>query len=110
MNKPTVELTQAFNNPLRRRVFAAIRDNQPQDGEMDGLSPREMQRRWKDIPLSNISYHVRILVEANAIVCLREEPARGSVQHFYVVNPRVAGEQWVKLVFEIAAFSEGLET
>jgi hypothetical protein len=49
-------------------------------------------------PLSNVSYHVRILVNCRAIELARARPVRGSVQHFY----RLAIEaEWARSVLDL---------
>jgi DNA-binding transcriptional ArsR family regulator len=53
--------------------------------EMQGeeeISPRELSHRM-EISLSKLSYHVRVLVECEAITLVRTQPVRGSMQHFY---------------------------
>jgi hypothetical protein len=37
-------------------------------------------------PLSNLSYHARVLAEHDAITMIDQAPVRASMQHFYVVT------------------------
>lgn len=60
-------------------------------------SPRQLSARLGD-PLTNVSYHVRVLAACGAVTLVRTEPARGSVQHFY---RRTVDEPWVRQVLEI---------
>jgi hypothetical protein len=45
-------------------------------------SPRDLSRAL-DQPLSNVSYHVRVLAECAAVSLVSTKPVRGSMQHFY---------------------------
>lgn len=69
------DLLRALRHPLRRRIL-----RQMADGEF--VSPRELSTALRQ-PLSNVSYHVRVLAECHAIKLMKTRPARGSVQHFY---------------------------
>jgi DNA-binding transcriptional ArsR family regulator len=60
---------------MRRSILKEMR------GEEE-ISPRELSHRM-EISLSNLSYHVRVLAECEAITLVRTQPVRGSLQHFY---------------------------
>lgn len=52
---------------------------------MDGeavRSPRELSLLLEET-LSNVSYHVRVLVECGALVQVSVQKVRGATQHFY---------------------------
>jgi len=68
-------LLRALRHPLRRRILREMADGK-------AASPRGLSNRLRQ-PLSNVSYHVRVLAECRAITLVRTRPARGSVQHFY---------------------------
>lgn len=68
-------MLRALRHPLRRHILREIADDK-------AVSPRELSNRLRQ-PLSNVSYHVRVLAECRAITLVRTRPARGSVQHFY---------------------------
>jgi DNA-binding transcriptional ArsR family regulator len=68
-------LLLALGHPLRRRILREMADGET-------LSPRELSSRLAQ-PLSNISYHVRVLAACGAVTLVETKPARGSVQHFY---------------------------
>jgi DNA-binding transcriptional ArsR family regulator len=61
-------------------------------------SPRQLSEIL-DHDLSNISYHVRTLVELGLVELVGEEPVRGAVAHFYkaVERPLLANAEWVEL-------------
>ena len=69
------DLLVALRHPLRRRILRQMA------GE-EAVSPRALSTTL-DQPLSNVSYHVRVLADCAAVTLVRTEPVRGSVQHFY---------------------------
>jgi DNA-binding transcriptional ArsR family regulator len=69
------DLLIALRHPLRRRILRRMDDR-------DEISPRELSRGL-DEPLSNVSYHVRVLVDCGAVSLVDTTPVRGSMQHFY---------------------------
>lgn len=69
------ELLVALGHPLRRQILREM-------GERGAASPRELATLLER-PLSNVSYHVRVLADCAAVNLVRTEPVRGSVQHFY---------------------------
>jgi DNA-binding transcriptional ArsR family regulator len=66
---------KALQHPLRRRILRVARSR-------DMVSPKGISDKL-DEPLSNVSYHVRILKECGAIELVDTSPVRGSVEHFY---------------------------
>jgi DNA-binding transcriptional ArsR family regulator len=68
-------LLVALRHPLRREILRAMA------GE-ELVSPRQLSTALGR-PLSNVSYHVRVLARCAAITLVETEPVRGSVQHFY---------------------------
>lgn len=69
------DLLVALRHPLRRRILRAMADGA-------ATSPRELAATLQR-PLSNVSYHVRVLAERGAITLVATKPSNGSVQHFY---------------------------
>jgi DNA-binding transcriptional ArsR family regulator len=87
-DRPNEEkLLVALGHPLRRRILRAMADSEP-------ASPRELSETLAQ-PLSNVSYHVRVLVQNEAVTLVRTEPARGSIQHFYRSNVQAPWAQEV---------------
>ena len=83
------DLLVALRHPLRRRILRVMADGR-------AISPRELSNVLGQ-PLSNVSYHVRVLSARAAINLVKTKPARGSVQHFY----RSAVEApWARQVLE----------
>ncbi|HEX5990474.1 MAG TPA: helix-turn-helix domain-containing protein [Solirubrobacterales bacterium] len=76
LDRPIEEdLLTALGHPLRREILRAMADGKP-------ASPRELADALRQ-PLSNVSYHVRVLVQSKAVTLVRTKPTRGSIQHFY---------------------------
>jgi len=69
------DLLVALRHPLRREILRRL-------AAADALSPSELANAMGK-PLSNVSYHVRVLADCAAVVLVRTKPARGSMQHFY---------------------------
>ena len=69
------ELLIALRHPLRRQILRVM-------AERDPISPREISDRLRQ-PLSNVSYHVRVLADCGAATLVDTAPVRGSMQHFY---------------------------
>jgi len=87
-DRPNEEsLLTALGHPLRRRVLRAMADGKP-------ASPKGLAEVLGE-PLSNVSYHVRALVQSGALKLVRTKPARGSIQHFYRSNVQAPWAQEV---------------
>ncbi len=72
------DLLVALRHPLRREILRTMA------GEK-AISPREIAATL-DQPLSNVSYHVRVLADCAAISLVSTKPVRGSMQHFYCTS------------------------
>ncbi|HEU4392559.1 MAG TPA: helix-turn-helix domain-containing protein [Solirubrobacterales bacterium] len=71
------ELLAALRHPLRRAILRRMASE-------EAISPRELATALRR-PLSNVSYHVRVLLDCAAISLVRTKPSRGSMQHFYCI-------------------------
>jgi DNA-binding transcriptional ArsR family regulator len=69
------DLLLALRHPVRREILQEI-------GDKEAISPREIATALQQ-PLSNVSYHVRVLADCAAVVLVSTKPVRGSMQHFY---------------------------
>jgi len=69
------ELLIALRHPLRRQILRTMATTDP-------ISPRQISDELRE-PLSNVSYHVRVLADCGAVELVHTEPVRGSMQHFY---------------------------
>jgi hypothetical protein len=84
----------ALRHELRRRIMQVF------DSSDEAISPREVSGALHQ-PLSNVSYHVRVLADCKAIKLVRTRPVRGSMQHFYQPNPAFIEQPWVAAVLGI---------
>jgi DNA-binding transcriptional ArsR family regulator len=73
----TSNLLVALGHAQRRRILQVMAMKEP-------MSPRDLSRTLRK-PLSNLSYHVRVLADCGAITLVDTRPVRGSIQHFYRV-------------------------
>ena len=71
----TDDLLTALGHPLRRRILREMTRTRKS-------SPRELAETLSE-PLSNVSYHVRVLADCDALKLVGTRPVRGSTQHFY---------------------------
>lgn len=83
------DLLIALRHPLRRTILSVLAGDEPR-------SPRELAERL-DQPLSNLSYHVRVLVDCGALKLVRTQQVRGSTQHFYRSAVRA---EWARSVLD----------
>jgi DNA-binding transcriptional ArsR family regulator len=90
------DLLVALRHPLRRRILREMAAG-------EAVSPRELSDRLQE-PLSNVSYHVRVLAEGAVINLVRTKPARGSVQHFY---RSAVDAPWARQVLGLGEKNEG---
>jgi DNA-binding transcriptional ArsR family regulator len=82
------EMLDALRHPLRRSLLRRFLQSERM------LSPKELAA-LESKSLSTLSYHVRVLLECDAIEVVAERPARGAVQHFYRPSPRLTQAPWV---------------
>lgn len=87
---PQEVLVKALNHPVRVKALTILTERT--------ASPKEIAAEI-DIPLSNVSYHVRVLDELGLVEIREEESVRGSVAHFYraVERPLIHNPDWEKL-------------
>lgn len=89
-SSPQEVLVKALNHPVRVKALTILTEKI--------ASPKEISAQI-DIPLSNVSYHVRVLDELGLVEIVEEESVRGSVAHFYkaVERPLIDNPDWEKL-------------
>lgn len=82
-------LVAVLQHPLRRvLVRTIIAANGP-------ISPSELATSV-GFPVSNVSYHVSVLVESGAMRLSDTEPVRGAIKHLYNPVPQVRSSSLVK--------------
>ncbi|MGN6556755.1 MAG: ArsR/SmtB family transcription factor [Solirubrobacterales bacterium] len=92
-------MVKALNHPVRAKALTILSDRI--------ASPKEISDEI-DVPLSNVSYHVRVLDDLGLVEIMEEESVRGSVAHFYkaVERPLIDNPDWEKLDSKVrTAFS-----
>jgi len=84
------EAIKALAHPLRREI---LRELERRADSASGLARR------LDVPLSNLTYHLRILRRAELVREVRAEPRRGVVERFYEPAGRsyVESGRWAQL-------------
>ena len=90
-NTDDTELLIALRHPLRRQILRTM-------AVQDPISPRQISDELRE-PLSNVSYHVRVLADCGAVTLVDTEPVRGSMQHFY--SPAI-DEPWALAVLGLS--------
>jgi DNA-binding transcriptional ArsR family regulator len=90
--KPWVDVTdarvvKALAHPLRVRILSMLDESV--------LSPSEIAERI-DVPIGNVSYHVRQLADLGLVKLVRETPRRGAVEHHYTAEarPLITDKAW----------------
>lgn len=83
-------LAKALAHPLRVQLLAALNEGV--------ASPNELAKKL-DEPLTNVSYHVRMLHDLGCIELVETEPRRGALEHYYraIVRPFFGERDWKRL-------------
>jgi DNA-binding transcriptional ArsR family regulator len=83
-------LVRALGHPLRQRILALL--------QRRVASPSEIAEELGEA-IGNVSYHVKVLRENDAIELVETRPVRGAVEHFYrpLVRPLFDDEHWAQL-------------
>jgi DNA-binding transcriptional ArsR family regulator len=83
-------LMKALSHPLRQRILQALNQRV--------ASPAELSQELGE-SLGNVSYHVKILAELEAIELVRTAPVRGALEHFYrpLVRAQFDDTHWAQL-------------
>jgi hypothetical protein len=86
------DLIVSLGHPLRRRILRTmILAEAP-------TFPRGIADELKE-PLSNVSYHVRVLLDRGTVALHDTEPVRGSLKHLY--DPKI-DEEWARAALGLA--------
>jgi DNA-binding transcriptional ArsR family regulator len=70
------ELLRSVAHPLRRQILRTLHEV----GE--ARSPAELREVY-GLPVSHVSYHVKVLRECGAVALTDTRPVRGALEHFY---------------------------
>jgi len=87
---PQEALAKALKHPIRVKVLTILTERI--------ASPSEIAKQI-ELPLGNISYHIKVLSELGFIEIKKEEKVRGSIAHFYkaVDRPLIDNTGWASL-------------
>lgn len=83
-------MAKALAHPLRVQLLAALNEGV--------ASPNELAKKLNE-PLTNVSYHVRMLHDLGCIELVDTEPRRGALEHYYraIVRPFFSDRDWKRL-------------
>jgi DNA-binding transcriptional ArsR family regulator len=83
-------LAKALAHPLRVQLLAQLNEGV--------ASPNELAKKLGE-PLTNVSYHVRMLHDLGCIELVDTEPRRGALEHYYraVMRPFFSDRDWKRL-------------
>jgi DNA-binding transcriptional ArsR family regulator len=84
------QLIRALSHPVRARALAILNERV--------ASPKEIANEL-DLPLGNLSYHIRTLKDFGCIELVDEVPRRGATEHYYrgITRSFLNDESWAKL-------------
>jgi DNA-binding transcriptional ArsR family regulator len=84
------DLIRALGHPLRARCLAVLNERV--------ASPNELAQQL-GTGVSNVSYHVKVLLENNCIELVKTKQRRGAIEHFYrgTRRARLSDAAWAKL-------------
>lgn len=82
-------LLAGLKHPLRRRILELML------ARSEAISPSEMATDL-GMPLSNVSYHVRVLAGLGMLRLEGIEPVGGPLKHLYRPTAEVEGDAWVR--------------
>lgn len=83
-----------LKHPLRRRILKLMLVRRR------AMSPSEIATAL-GLPLSNVSYHVRVLAELGMLRLEGTEPVGGPPKHLYRPTAEVEGDAWVRETLEL---------
>jgi DNA-binding transcriptional ArsR family regulator len=83
-------IVKSLGHPLRQRILHVLSEGV--------VSPNQLAQRLGE-PLGNVSYHVKILLENDAIELVETRPVRGAIEHFYrgTMRPFFDDAHWAQL-------------
>lgn len=91
--KASRELVFTLNHELRRRILRLLL-RLPQDSSASPVEISEALGR----PLSNVSYHFRVLIDKGAVFLTETRQVRGSIEHFYRPTAMVTNNKLVPVL------------
>lgn len=92
--KELADLAKVLSHPIRLRIVVAMSAG-------DAMSPVALSKRFGDVDLGTLGYHVTALVKAGAVQLVDERAVRGAMAHIYVLRPDI----WIDLASFIRELS-----
>lgn len=72
------DVAHGLGHELRRQLLADF----PGPNTKTAKSPNDLSKKLGE-PLTNVSYHVRMLLDKGLILLVETEPRRGALEHYY---------------------------
>lgn len=87
-------MIKALGHPLRQRILVLLNEHE--------ASPSTLAKQIGE-PIGKVAYHVKILLDYDAIELVRTQPVRGAVEHFYraTIRPYIEDEHWAQLPLSV---------
>ena len=97
-------MIKALGHPLRQRILQLLNKQES--------SPSALAAELGE-PIGKVAYHVKILLDHDAIELVRTRPVRGAVEHFYraIERPYLDDQHWSKLPASVrrALFDQAMQ-
>lgn len=95
-------LEKTLSNPVRRRFmrFLLLRWESRRTTTPSGFA------REYDLEVEEVSYHVRVCHEADAITLVTTDRVRGATRHFYRPSDRLLSVEWLVVMLKGGADGE----
>jgi DNA-binding transcriptional ArsR family regulator len=97
------KLLIGLGHPVRLELLGVLRERTASTTELS---------KQLDIPLNNVSHHLRVLTENDFIELVRTEPRRGAVVHFYraAATGIITDEDWRRLNEQVEQADDDAES
>jgi DNA-binding transcriptional ArsR family regulator len=77
-----------LRHPLRREILKRYIERD------ERLSPRQLSRELGE-RLNNVSYHIRVLREADVLILVDKRSVGPAMQHYYIANESLTELPWL---------------
>jgi DNA-binding transcriptional ArsR family regulator len=103
MTSDPPQLFAALNHVLRRRILRTY------EADTERLASPTKFAEILDAPLSNVNYHVTVLVSTGVLALVETRPVRGAKEHLYRLC--LDGEtEWVRAALEASRESDDTDS
>ena len=91
-NQPVIDprMMKALSHPIRQQILVIL--------NREVASPNQIAQETGE-SLGTVSYHVKTLLELDAVELVRTRPVRGALEHFYraTMRPEIDDDHWSKM-------------